>query len=148
MDVGDIVPEFTATLHTGETVTLSELVADGPAVVFFYPKAFTPGCTAEGCHFRDLGDQFARLGASRVGVSRDDVAAQRDFVEKYEFDYPLIADPDGAIARIFGVKRLGPLWSKRVTFVVSPDRRVLGVVRSETNMQRHADEALRILASA
>ncbi len=148
MDVGDEVPDFTATLDTGETTSLSALLADGPIVLFFYPKAFTSGCTAEACHFRDLTAEFAQAGAQRLGISRDDVETQARFRQEHDFDYPLIADESGDIASIFGAKRMGPLWSKRQTFVIGTDRRLLGIIRSETDMERHADEALSLLASA
>lgn len=145
MDVGDQVPDFTATLDTGETTSLSALLAEGPVVLFFYPKAFTGGCTAEACHFRDLTAEFAAAGAQRLGVSRDDVDTQARFRSEHGFDYPLLADPSGEVAKVFGAKRVGPLWSKRQTFVIAPDRRLLGVIRSETDMERHADEALALL---
>ena len=148
MDVGDEVPDFTATLDTGRTTTLSSLLEDGPVVLFFYPKAFTGGCTAEACHFRDLAAEFARVGAQRLGISRDDVATQARFRQEHDFDYPLVADESGEIARIFGAKRMGPLWSRRATYVIGTDRRLLGVIQSETDMERHADEALALLADA
>jgi thioredoxin-dependent peroxiredoxin len=145
---GQPLPDLEVTLHTGEPTRLSHLAADGPLVVFFYPKAFTGGCTAQACHFRDLASEFADVGASRVGVSRDDVDTQARFAEEHRFDYPLLADPDGEVARAFGAKRPGPLWSKRQTYVVAPDLTLLGSISSETDMEKHADEALELLRSA
>jgi thioredoxin-dependent peroxiredoxin len=142
----ETLPDLDLTLHTGETTTLASLVEDGPLVVFFYPKAFTGGCTAEACHFRDLATEFAEAGAQRIGVSRDDATTQARFVEEHGFDYPLVADPDGTVAKAFGAKRPGPLWSKRQTFVVDEQRTVVATISSETDMQRHADEALAVLA--
>ena len=139
------IPDFTATLADGSTTSLTELLADGPIVLFFYPKAFTPGCTAESCHFRDLAAEFAEAGAQRIGVSRDDVATQAKFADSYGLDFPLIADPDGEVAKIFGAKRMGPLPSKRQTFVIDVDRTLLGVISSELNMQVHASDALELL---
>lgn len=139
------IPNFAATLEDGRTVDFYDILADGPVVLFFYPKAFTPGCTAESCTFRDLAAEFAQIGAQRIGVSRDDVSTQARFRDKYELDFPLIADADGSVARIFGAKRMGPMPSKRQTFVVGADGTVLGVVASELNMQVHAEDALDIL---
>ena len=147
MDTGDVVPDFTATLDDGSTASLSSLLEDGPIVLFFYPKAFTGGCTAEACHFRDLASEFAEVGAQRFGISRDDVETQRSFSEKHGFDYPLIADTDGSISKVFGTKRIGPVWSKRHTFVIGRDRTVIAAIRSETDMKTHADEALAALRS-
>jgi peroxiredoxin Q/BCP len=145
VQVGEKVQDVTATTDDGRTVTLSELAKDGPLVVFFYPKAFTGGCTAEACHFRDLAAEFAEVGATRLGVSRDDVDTQARFSAEHGFDYPLLADPDGTVAKAFGAKRPGPLWSKRQTFVVDTDLTLLGSISSETDMERHADDALRLL---
>ena len=145
MNIGDRVPDFTAALDDGRTVAFSELLEDGPAVVFFYPKAFTPGCTAESCHFRDLATEFDDLGAQRIGVSRDSVATQERFRSEHNLDYPLIADADGSVSRAFGAKRLGPLPSKRQTFIVDRDRTLVGVISSELNMDIHADQALEML---
>lgn len=142
---GQSIPDLEVTTHEGVTLRLSELAAGRPLVVFFYPKAFTSGCTAEACHFRDVAAEFAEVGAGRVGVSRDDVTTQASFAEKHDFDYPLLADPDGEVARTFGAKRPGPLWSKRQTFVVDADLTLLATIASETDMDKHADEALEIL---
>jgi peroxiredoxin Q/BCP len=119
------IPNFEATLDDGRTVMFDDLLAEGPVVLFFYPKAFTPGCTAESCTFRDMAAEFAEIGAQRIGVSRDDVATQARFREQYDLDFPLIADPDGAVAKVFGAKRVGPMPSKRQTFVVAADGQLL-----------------------
>jgi thioredoxin-dependent peroxiredoxin len=139
------VPDLSVTLADGRTTSLSELADGGHLVVFFYPKAFTSGCTAQACHFRDLGAEFAEVGASRVGVSRDDVATQARFSSQHGFDFPLIADADGSVSKALGAKRPGPLWSKRQTVVLAPDLSIALVVASETDMERHADEALAYL---
>lgn len=145
MRPGDILEDFTATLDDGRAARFSQLLQDGPAVVFFYPKAFTPGCTAESCHFRDLAAEFAEVGAQRIGVSRDDVATQKKFRIEYGLDFPLIADADGTVSKLFGAKRPGNLWSKRQTFVIDTDRTVLEIISSELNMDVHADRALEVL---
>jgi thioredoxin-dependent peroxiredoxin len=105
----------------------------------------TPGCTAEACHFRDLGAEFAAVGATRLGISADPVDRQAAFADKTGLDFPVLSDPDRSVARAFGVKRPGPLFNRRVTFVIDADRRVLAVIASETSMHRHADAALTAL---
>lgn len=139
------IPNFPAVLDDGRSVDFYDLLADGPVVLFFYPKAFTPGCTAESCNFRDLGAEFAALGAQRIGVSRDNVETQARFRAEHGLDFPLIADPDGSVAQVFGAKRMGPLPSKRQTFVIDTDGTLLRVIASELNMNVHADEALEVL---
>ncbi|WTO11740.1 peroxiredoxin [Micromonospora sp. NBC_00617] len=148
MGVGDVVQDFELPDETGTPRRLSEFLATGPVVLFFYPAAMTRGCTAESCHFRDLGAEFTALGASRVGISRDPVAKQAEFSTLHGFDYPLLSDSDGTVAQAFGVKRrvpLGPLSTKRMTFVIGADRRVIEVIHSEVSMNDHADRALRAL---
>ncbi|SBV25581.1 peroxiredoxin [Micromonospora krabiensis] len=148
LDVGDVVEDFALPDQTGTVRRLSELLAAGPVVLFFYPAAMTRGCTAESCHFRDLAAEFAAVGAQRVGISRDPVARQAEFAQLHGFDYPLLSDVDGTVATAFGVRRrlpLGPLSTRRVTFVIGTDRTIIAVVQSATNMNEHADAALRVL---
>ena len=145
---GNTVEDFTLPDQTGQPRSLAGFLAEGPVVLFFYPAAFTGGCTAESCHFRDLSTPFAELGAVRVGISRDPVDKQRRFAEAHGFDYPLLSDTDGSVARAFGVRRpvpLGPLSNRRMTFVIDRDRRIIEVIRSEVSMTAHADRALAAL---
>jgi peroxiredoxin Q/BCP len=143
--VGDVAPDFELPDDSGGTLKLSDQLAKGPVVLFFYPKAMTPGCTKESCHFRDLKGEFDAVGAQRVGISADTVDKQHQFSEKHDFDFPLVSDSNRSIARAFGVKRPGPLFNKRMTFVIDTDRKVLDVIGSETNMDKHADQALEVL---
>jgi peroxiredoxin Q/BCP len=143
---GDKVEDFALPDETGTTRTLSELLEDGPVVLFFYPAALTPGCTAEACHFRDLAAEFAALGARPVGISGDAVDRQQEFAGRHGLGMPLLSDADGTVRERFGVQRgfsLAP--TKRVTFVIARDRTVLEVVRSELRMNAHADRALAAL---
>lgn len=148
LSTGDQAPDFTLQDQTGQQVSLDALLADGPVVLFFYPKAMTSGCTKESCHFRDLAGEFAELGAQRVGISADKVDKQAAFDQKHSLGYPLLSDPERKVASAFGVKRPGPIFNKRATFVIGTDRRVLAAISSETNMDVHADEALDVLRSA
>ncbi|MEU8522774.1 peroxiredoxin [Streptomyces sp. NBC_01216] len=146
MKIGDIVEDFTLPDETGASRSLSGLLAEGPVVLFFYPAAMTPGCTAEACHFRDLAGEFRAVGASPVGISSDDVERQREFAGRHSLGYPLLSDPKGEIRDRFGVTRgfsFAP--TKRITFVIDQERRILEVVRSELRMSAHADRALAAL---
>ncbi|HEX9999134.1 MAG TPA: peroxiredoxin [Actinoplanes sp.] len=150
IDKGDLVDDFELPDQDGVPRRLSSLLADGPVVLFFYPAALSSGCTAEACNFRDLAAEFREAGAQRVGISRDQPAKQKQFADKHGFDYPLLSDPDSRVAAAFGVKRklpLGPLSTKRMTFVIDTDRTVLEVIHSETNMNDHAGRALETLAA-
>jgi len=145
MKTGDTAPDFSLPADDGSVVTLSEVLEHGTVVLFFYPKAMTTGCTAESCHFRDLAAEFDAVGAVRLGISADPVDKQQAFSAKHGFDYRLLSDTDKRVAKDFGVKRPGPLVNKRSTFVIDRDRRVLAVISSEINMDKHADEALAVL---
>ncbi|MEV6391043.1 peroxiredoxin [Nocardia xishanensis] len=148
MQKGQLAPQFELPDQSGARRSLDELLADGPLVLFFYPAANTPICTAEACHFRDLSAEFAALGASCVGISTDAVDTQAGFAAKQGLGYPLLSDSDGTVAARFGVKRglLGKLAPvKRQTFVIDTDRTVLAVISSELRANAHADEALSFL---
>ena len=147
MRPGDQIADFELSDQHGQPRRLSDLLADGPVVLFFYPAAMTSGCTTESCHFRDLSAEFAAAGAQRVGISTDSVAKQSQFAELNGFDYPLLSDSDGEVAKLFGVKRrFGPLPVKRRTFVIGADSRLIEEIGSEFDMRTHADSALKALA--
>ncbi|WP_040834593.1 peroxiredoxin [Nocardia brevicatena] len=148
MRTGQLAPAFELPDQTGTRRSLDDLLAAGLLVLFFYPAANTPVCTAEACHFRDLSAEFAELGASCAGISTDAVDTQAGFAGAQRLDYPLLSDTDGSVARRFGVKRglFGLLMPvKRRTFVIDRDRRILTVVSGELRANIHADEALRFL---
>jgi peroxiredoxin Q/BCP len=152
MEPGDVVSDFELPDQTGTPWRLSTALTAGPVVLFFYPAAMTAGCTKEACHFRDLGAEFADAGVQRVGISLDDVARQREFADLHGFDYPLLADVGGTVAKRFGVRRgrLGERLGGRVrraTFAIGTDRRVVAAIHSAVNMDAHADQALASLAS-
>ena len=102
LEAGAKVPDAGASDQDGTAVRLRDF-AGRKLVVYFYPKADTPGCTAESQAFRDLKDDLAKAGAAIVGVSRDDVAAQKKFAEKYGLNFPLLADTSSKICDAFGV---------------------------------------------
>jgi peroxiredoxin Q/BCP len=148
MRQGELAPDFSLTDQSGQTQQLSSLLTNGPVVLFFYPAAMTSGCTKEACSFRDNASAFANFHAQRVGISMDDVAKQAEFSSQHNFDYPLLADTDGAVAKSYGVKRaIGLLKVKRTTFVINPDRTIRAVISSEFNMNAHVDQALAALAN-
>ena len=172
MIAGDKAPDFTLYDHAGRARTLSALLSDGPVVLFFFPIASSPICTAQACHFRDLSSEFAAVGAQRVGISTDTVDRQAHFAQQRSFDYPLLSDADGVVSELFGVRRgrlaklrrsvlareagrrrhsrhtrrrglLARLMPvKRMTFVIDTDRTVLKVVSNEVRASVHADETL------
>jgi peroxiredoxin Q/BCP len=150
MKQGDQAPDFELKDQTGAAMRLTELLDNGPVVLFFYPKAMTYGCTKESCHFRDMATEFETVGAQRVGISADQVDKQKQFDERHSLGFPLLSDPDGTVAEAFGVKKglagLSPV--KRTTFVIAKDQTIKAVIASEISMNSHADKALEVLRKA
>ena len=144
LSIGDEAPDFELPDQDCRFVRLGQLLASGPVVVFFYPAALSPGCTAQSCHFRDLAAEFDAVGASLVGISRDDVAKQKRFDTTHALGFPLLSDRDASVRSAYGVLRMGGhvLPARRVTFVVAPTRRIVGIVHHELSMNAHADRAL------
>ena len=143
MQTGDLAPDFKLKDQSGNDLTLSTILLNGPVVLFFYPAAMTKGCTKESCHFRDLASEFAALGAQRLGISMDSVEKQAEFTTKNDLDYPLLADVNGEVAEHYGVKRsLDLLKVRRATFVIGQDQRIAEIINSELSMNAHADKSL------
>lgn len=102
LNVGDAAPQLTATTEQGTQINLGDVYKKGVTLVYFYPKADTPGCTAQGCSLRDAYESLTQKGVTVIGVSTDDVAAQKAFKEKYHFPFTLIADTDEKVMHAFG----------------------------------------------
>jgi peroxiredoxin len=144
LKVGDIAPEIDATTTRGEKFVLSEQKAIC-TVIYFYPKAFTPGCTRETRAFAENHNEIMLAGAGIVGISTDDGSTQCDFAKAMGVPFPLIGDDDKRISRGFGV--LWPLFgvAKRVTFVVGAERRIIALYHHELNVGQHRDDVLRFV---
>ncbi|MFN0010314.1 MAG: peroxiredoxin [Phycisphaerales bacterium] len=142
---GDIAPDFSRPDHNGTLVRLSAFRGRW-VVVFFYPKAHTPACTAEACSFRDAHVRFTAAGAVVIGVSSDGLPKLRDFHDKYTLPYALVSD-DGSIRKAWGVPKFLGLFAGRVTYVIDRDGRVRHVFIGNMNVGKHVAEALAIVAS-
>jgi peroxiredoxin Q/BCP len=140
--VGDAAPAFTLPSQTGAQVSLKDLLARGPVVLYFYPKDDTPGCTAEACGFRDSYEVFKEAGAEVVGVSSDSVASHETFAAKHQLPFTLLADDGGTLRKQFGVKSSLGILPGRVTYVIDRGGVVRHVFSSQLGAQRHVQEAL------
>ena len=116
MQPGDIVEDFTLQNQDGVAVSLHDFAAS-PVVLFFYPRADTPGCTIESCGFRDAFTEFKKAGIVVLGISRDTVKAQKKFKDKYDLPYDLLADPDMILIKRFDLLKQKTMYGKRVTGV-------------------------------
>ncbi len=103
LPVGSPAPQITGTDEQGKPVVFADVYARGTTLVYFYPKAGTPGCTAEACSLRDSYTKLHGEGLQIIGVSRDAVDAQKNFQDQYHLPFTLVADRDGSVAKAFGV---------------------------------------------
>jgi len=146
LKVGDEVPNFTAIDQDGQTVHLSDYKGK-KLIVFFYPKASTPGCTAEACNLRDHYSELQQAGYQILGVSADSEKRQSNFRNKYEFPFPLIADEDHQLIDIFGVWGLKKFMGReyngihRKTFILDEQ----GIVTKVIDKVKTKDHAAQIL---
>ncbi|XXX74037.1 peroxiredoxin [Sorangium sp. So ce134] len=141
LKVGELAPEIDKPATDGQRFVLSQQ-GGLCTVVFFFPKAFTPGCTVETRQFRDNHAEIALAGASIVGVSTDDHRTQCRFAESHKVPFPMIADDDRSVCRAYGV--LWPLVgvARRVTYVVEPGMRIAAVFHHELQATKHRDDVL------
>jgi thioredoxin-dependent peroxiredoxin len=134
LGIGDRAPDFTVPDQHGEPVTLSDL-RGRIVVLYFYPKADTPGCTTQACGVRDHRADYEQAGAVVLGVSPDSVKAVAKFDDKYGLRYPLLADDDHAVADAYGVWVQKSMYGRtymgneRTTFVISPDGTIKDIFR-------------------
>ena len=155
MQPGELVEDFTLQNQDGVSVSLHDFAAS-PVVLFFYPRADTPGCTLESCGFRDIFTRFQKAGIVVLGISRDTVQAQKKFKDKYSLPYDLLADPDMLLIKRFGLLKPKSMYRKlvsgveRTTYVIGADtgsgQRLLHVFPKVTPAG-HAEEVFALLQS-
>lgn len=149
MELHEKVSDFTLQDDQEHTIHLSDY-AGRPIVLFFYPRADTPGCTIEACGFRDAFSKLEAAGAVVLGISRDTPKAQAKFKQKYDLQYPLLADVDEKVCNQFGVLKEKNMYGKKVmgiertTFLIGPDQTLLKVF-PEVKPEGHAEEVLAAL---
>lgn len=142
--VGRKAPSFSGKTTAGVTLSLDEL-RGRIVVLYFFRKAFTPNCTVETKGFRDNYDDLRELGAEVVGVSSDDMPTQCEFAAVHGVKFPMIADPDRALARRYDVLFMFLPVSHRVTYVIDRSGTIAGVFNHEFAVSKHLDEVLRFV---
>ncbi len=150
IEVGAKAPAFSLKNAEGKTIKLADLKGK-PVVLYFYPKDDTPGCTKEACAFRDASDELAEHGAVVLGVSPDDVASHAKFRDKFQLNFPLLADPDHAVAEKYGAWREKNMYGKksmgiqRSTYLIDASGKV-AKVWARVKPEEHSDQVLEALA--
>lgn len=145
---GDRAPDFTLPDQDGAPVSLTELLKDGPVVLYFYPADFTPGCTKEACDIRDMHAEIARAGLRVVGVSPQDAESHRRFADRYALPFTLLADPEKRAVRAYGVDGPLGLGVRRATFLIGSGGVIEDVVLADLRIGRHKEFIERAVASA
>lgn len=149
-EVGDKAPAFTLAADDGTKVKLADLKGT-PVVLYFYPRDDTPGCTKEACAFRDRTKELKKLGAKVLGVSTDDVASHVKFRDKFELNFPLLADVDHEVAEKYGAWREKNMYGKksmgiqRSTFLIDPAGKITRVWK-KVQVDGHDEQVLEALA--
>jgi peroxiredoxin Q/BCP len=145
IQIGDTIPSFALKDQNGNDFDISSLLGRKKLVIFFYPQDGSLNCTKEACYFRDLSDVFDEADAIVIGISGQSVESHKEFAEKNHLKYTLLSDNGNIVRKLFGVpgKILG-LIPGRVTYVADRSGKVVYIFESQTETQRHADEALKI----
>jgi peroxiredoxin Q/BCP len=148
LQVGDKAPEVTGITEAGQKLNFAEVYSKQPyTLVYFYPKANTSGCTAQGCSLRDAYEALTKKGVVVIGVSLDQVDAQKSFKDKYHFPFTLIADPDKTVVNAFGVSLMStPIGqlAHREAFLIKDGKIVWADYHAKTDKQ--ADDVLAVIA--
>ena len=146
LKAGDKAPDFTLRDAFGKSYQLSSYKGKSPVIVYFYPKANTPGCTKEACGIRDDWSKFKQNNIPVLGISTDDKPAIKKFIDDYKLNFPLLSDADKKVSKEYGV--VGMLgFDKRVTFIVDKNSKIADImeVKDITNHSKTVLEKARAL---
>ncbi len=140
LKVGDKAPDFSLYDANGKLYSLSEYFGKNPVVIYFYPKADTPGCTKQACGIRDEWGEFEKNGIVVLGISVDSRKSLKKFAEKYNLDFPLLSDEDKAVTKAYGVLNiLG--FANRKTFIIDKEGKIAHIIEN-VNVETHAKDVL------
>jgi peroxiredoxin Q/BCP len=144
LKIGDMAPGFTLLDEKGLPVSLSNYLGKKTVVLYFYPKDFTSGCTAEACSFRDGYKPFEDKGAVVIGVSLDSVESHSKFSKEYQLPFAILSDGGKETAKAYGVLGVGGLMAKRVTFIINKEGKITHIFRN-VDVKKHTEEVLKAL---
>jgi len=146
IQIGDMIPAFSLPDQDGNMFDISTYLGKKKLVIFFYPQDGSLSCTREACYFRDLIDVFDEAEAVVIGISGQSAESHKKFAEENRLNYTLLSDQNDVVRKLFGVpSSLFGLIPGRVTYVTDRSGKVVYIFDSQTQVQRHADEALKII---
>lgn len=146
--VGDIAPDFSLQADDGQTVSLDELLASGPLILYFYPADFTPVCTAEACGIRDMHEQVLDAHLQVVGVSPQSAETHQRFKMRHQLPFRLLYDEGKGVIRAFGVNGPLGLGVRRATFLIDSNKKIKGRVVSDLFAGSHTEFIRQVVEGA
>jgi len=147
---GTKAPEFTLPDDKGQSVSLKQLLDEGPLILYFYPADFTPGCTREACSIRDIHGDIVGAGLRVVGVSPQDGESHRRFRDEYELPFTLLSDEDKVVVRAYDVDGPFGVGVRRVTYLIGADAEIRDALQADILVNRHTafiENAIRLASS-
>lgn len=145
LNIGDTAPDFILPSDAGRDFMLSREVREAPLILYFYPKDFTPGCTAQACSFRDHFEEFGGLGVRVVGINTDSLQTHAEFKKKHRLPFELLSDRGGKAAKLYGARMPILGVAKRISFLIGTDQKILYIYDNLFGAEKHIDEMLRRL---
>ena len=151
IDAGSRAPEFVLSDQDGREVSLSDLLQDGPLILYFYPADFTPGCTKEACSIRDVHNDIQAVGLNVVGVSPQDADSHQRFREEHQLPFVLLSDPEKVAIKMYDVDGPFGVGVRRATFLINQDRTIADAILADVRIGRHSefiDKAVKLRETA
>ena len=139
LETGAKAPEFVLANDAGEEVSLTDLLKDGPLILYFYPADFTPGCTKEACSIRDIHNDIQAVGLNVAGVSPQDAESHAKFRKAHDLPFTLLSDPDKDVIKMFDVDGMFGIGVTRATFLISQDRTIQDAIVANVRIGRHQE---------
>lgn len=140
-------PDFVLQDDQGQDTSLSELLQDGPLILYFYPADFTPGCTKEACAIRGIHEDLLAVGLQVVGVSPQSPESHARFREQHDLPFTLLSDPNKLVAKLYDLDGLFGIGIRRATFLIDQDQQILDAVLADFLVDRHAQFIAKAIAS-
>ena len=148
IEVGDTIPDIVLKDQNGKSFDLKTETKGKNVVLYFYPKDDTHGCTAEACSFRDQMQDFINVNAEVIGISGQSVKSHKKFAEKYDLTFTLLSDEGNEVRKKFGVPtNFFGMLPGRVTYIINKEHKVIYIFNSQTKIQNHIDNSLKILTN-
>ncbi len=139
LEVGSRAPEFVLPNDEGVEISLTDLLADGPLILYFYPADFTPGCTKEACSIRDIHNDIQSVGLQVAGISPQDEDSHRRFREEHDLPFTLLSDPEKVAIKMYDVDGPFSVGVRRATFLINQDRKIQDAVMADVRIGRHQE---------